>query len=129
MRIIERKLTKIVGKCLDGNHTKSFTKRLSKRDRIEYDHDGSQVTVFLWNSPIVRVDTKEKRMVLDSCNYETNTTKSRLNAFIRQFDGQVSGIYQKNWTWYRWTRCLLTGEDNPVEFNGKYEFDVACGIN
>jgi len=91
---------------------------------VEYDHEGSQVTVFLWNSPIVKVDTKERRMILDSCNYHTNTTKSRLNAFIQYFDPQVGGIYQKNWMWYRWARCALTGEDNPVEFNGKHEFTV-----
>ena len=47
MRKIERQLTETVDKCLNGNYTKSFSKRLSKRDRIEYDHEGSQVTVFL----------------------------------------------------------------------------------
>ena len=124
MRKIERQLGKIVDQCITGKYTKSFSKRLSKRDTVEYDHEGSQVTVFLWRSPIVRVDTKEKSMVLDSCNHETNTTKSRLNSFHQRFAQQVGGIIQKNWTWYRWTRCLLTGEDNPVEFNGKYEFTV-----
>ena len=124
MRKIERQLTETVDKCLNGNYTKSFSKRLSKRDTVEYDHEGSQVTVFLWNSPIVRVDTKEKRMILDSCNYETNTTKSRLNSFHQRFAPQVGGIIQKNWTWYRWDRCVLTGEDKLWEFIGKHEFSV-----
>ena len=124
MRKIERQLTETVDKCLNGKYTKSFSKRLSKRDTIKYDHGGSQVTVFLWNSPIVRVDTKEKRMILDSCNYETNTTKSRLNSFTRCFDPQGRGIFQKNWTWYLSTRCVLTGEHKPTEFNGKYEFPL-----
>ena len=124
MRIIEQKLTEIVQDCMLGKYTKSFSKSPSRRDVVEYDHERSQVTVFLWNSAIVKVDTKEKSMVLDSCRYHTNTTKSRLNAFIQQFDSQVGGIYQKDWTWYQWTRCVLTGEDNPVEFNGKYEFAV-----
>jgi hypothetical protein len=124
MRIIEDKLTRITHQCLLGNHTKSFTKRLTKRDRVEYDHEGSQVTVFLWNSPVVKVDTKERSMIVQSCGHETNTTKSRLNSFIQKFDSQVGGIYQKNWIWYRWARCALTGEDNPVEFNGKHEFTV-----
>ena len=122
MRKIERQLTETVGKCLNGNYTKSFSKRLSKRDRIEYDHEGSQVTVFLWKSPIVRVNTKEKRMIVQRCGHESNTTKSRLNAFTRIFDSQGSGIFQKNWVWYRWTREPLTGTDKSVEFNGKYEF-------
>ena len=124
MRKIERQLTKIVDMCLLGKCTKSFTKRLSKRDVVEYDHDGSQVTVFLWNSAIVKVDTKERSIIVQSCGHETNTTKSRLNSFIQKFDSQVGGIYQKNWIWYRWARCALTGEDNPVEFNGKHEFTV-----
>ena len=122
MRKIERQLTETVGKCLNGNYTKSFSKRLSKRDRIEYDHEGSQVTVFLWKSPIVRVNTKEKRMIVQSCGHESNTTKSRLNAFTRIFDSQVSGIFQKNWVWYRYVREPLTGTHKSVEFNGKYEF-------
>jgi len=63
-------------------------------------------------------------MVLRSCGYTTNTTKSRLNAFIQYFDPQVGGIYQKNWMWYQWTREPLTETDKSVEFNGKYEFSI-----
>ena len=124
MRKIERQLGKIVDQCLLGNYTKSFSKRLSKRDTVEYDHDRSQVTVFLWNSPIVRVDTKERSMIVQSCGHESNTTKSRLNSFTRFFDPQGRGIFQKNWTWYVSTRCVLTGEHKPMEFNGKYEFPL-----
>ena len=124
MRKIERQLGKIVGKCLDGKYTKSFEKRLSKRDVVEYDHDRSQVTVFLWNSPIVRVNTKERRMIVQSCGHESNTTKSRLNSFMQTFGSQVGGIYQKNWVWYRWEREPLTETDKSVEFNGKYEFSL-----
>ena len=125
MRIIEDKLTEIVRKCLNGNYTKSFSKSPSRRDRVEYNHERSQVTVFLWNSAIVKVDTKERRMILDSCSYHTNTTKSRLNSFIQHFDPQVGGIYQKNWTWYQWTREPLLETDKSVEFNGNYEFVVS----
>ena len=52
MRKIERQLGKIVDQCLLGNYTKSFSKRLSKRDTVKYDHGGSQVTVFLWFSTV-----------------------------------------------------------------------------
>ena len=124
MRIIEDKLCEIVQECQRGRFTKSFSKSLTKRDRVEYDHEGSQVTVFLWNSPIVKLDTKERSMIVQSCGHESNTTKSRLNSFMQYFGSQVGGIYQKNWIWYRASRCLLTGADNPVEFNGKHEFTV-----
>ena len=125
MRIIEQKLTEIVGDCFNGKYTKSFSKSPSKRDRVKYDHEGSQVTVFLWNSAIVKMDIKERRMIVRSCGHRTNTTKSRLNSFIQQFDSQVGGIYQKNWTWYQWTREPLLGTDKSVEFNGNYEFVVS----
>ena len=124
MRIIEDKLTKIVQDCLLGKYTKSFSKSPSRRDRVEYDHEGSQVTVFLWNSAIVKVDTKERSMIVQSCGYQSNTTKSRLNSFTRFFDPQGRGIFQKNWTWYLTTRCVLTGEHKPTEFKGKYEFPL-----
>ena len=124
MRVIEQKLTEIVGDCFNGKYTKSFSKSPSKRDRVKYDHEGSQVTVFLWNSAIVKMDIKERRMIVRSCGHRTNTTKSRLNAFIQQFDSQVGGIFQKNWTWYQWTREPLLETDKSVEFNGNYEFVV-----
>ena len=124
MRVIEQKLTEIVGDCFNGKYTKSFSKSPSKRDTVEYDHEGSQVTVFLWNSAIVKMDIKERRMIVRSCGHRTNTTKSRLNAFIQQFDSQVGGIFQKNWTWYQWTREPLLETDKSVEFNGNYEFVV-----
>ena len=124
MRIIEQKLTETVDKCLNGNYTKSFSKRLSKRDRIEYDHEGSQVTVFLWRSPIVRVDTKERSMIVQSCGHESNTTKSRLNSFTRFFDPQGRGIIQKNWTWYLTTIDPLLGIPKYLDFNGKYKFQL-----
>ena len=125
MRKIEDKLCEIVQECLRGKFTKSFGKSLTRRDRVEYNHERSQVAVLLWNSAIVRLNTKEKSMIVQSCGYESNTTKSRLNAFIQQFDSQVGGIYQKNWTWYQWTREPLTETDKSVEFNGKYEFVVS----
>jgi len=125
MRKIEDKLCEIVQECLRGKFAKSFSKSPSKRDTVEYDHEGSQVTVFLWNSPIVKVDIKERSVVLRSCGHRTNTTKSRLNSFIQYFDPQVGGIYQKNWTWYQWTREPLTETDKSVEFNGNYEFVVS----
>ena len=124
MRKIERQLTETVDKCLNGKYTKSFTKRLSKRDRIEYDHDGSQVTVFLWRSPIVRVDTKERRMIVQSCGHQTNTTKSRLNSFSLFFDPKRRGIIQKNWEWYVTAIDPLLGTPKLLNFNGKYEFQL-----
>ena len=33
--------------------------------------------------------------------WQSNTTKSRLNAIINEFtDGTKNGVFQKNWTWY-----------------------------
>ena len=125
MRKIEDKLCEITQECLRGKFTKSFSKSPSKRDTVEYDHGRQQVAVFLWNSPIVKLDIDERSMIVQSCGHETNTTKSRLNSFIQHFDPQVGGIYQKNWAWYQWTREPLLETDKSVEFNGNYEFVVS----
>ena len=124
MRKIEDKLCEIVQECLRGKFTKSFSKSPTKRDTVEYDHGRQQVAVFLWDPPIVKLDIDERSMIVQSCGHESNTTKSRLNSFMQYFGSQVGGIYQKNWTWYRWQREPLTETDKSVEFNGKYEFSI-----
>ena len=41
------------------------------------------------------------KLWINNCGYETNTTKSRLNALIDFVLGGIgNGIFQKNWNWY-----------------------------
>ena len=39
-------------------------------------------------------------LYINHCGWKTNTTKSRLNALISFVQGELSGIYQKNFEWY-----------------------------
>ena len=44
-------------------------------------------------------DHTKMTLGLSSCGWETNTTKSRLNALIQEFSFK-GGIFQKNFNWY-----------------------------
>tara|TARA_B100001057_G_scaffold377972_1_gene383299 strand:+ start:1104 stop:1445 length:342 start_codon:yes stop_codon:yes gene_type:complete len=40
-------------------------------------------------------------LVLFDGGWQSNTTKSRLNALINEFtDGTKNGVFQKNWSWF-----------------------------
>lgn len=55
-----------------------------------------RLRVFLHNSPIAEI-TADSVYICD-CGYQTATTKSRLNAILRELCG--AGIYQKQNKWY-----------------------------
>lgn len=55
-----------------------------------------RATVYLHGSPIAQVSPDT--VTVCDCGYQTATTKSRLNAILRELCG--AGIYQKNHTWY-----------------------------
>ena len=68
--------------------------KLSKRDYIETNKDVVNVT--LWNTTIAKIYTD--RVVVNSGNWRTVTTKSRLNAILREYCG--TGISQIKGRWY-----------------------------
>ena len=40
-------------------------------------------------------------LILFDGGWQSNTTKSRLNALINEFtDGTKNGVFQKNWSWF-----------------------------
>ena len=55
--------------------------------------------VFLHGHNIATLDHNTQALKLSSCGYETNTTKSRLNAILQ---GLIAGarVYQKQFDWY-----------------------------
>ena len=56
---------------------------------------------------------------ISSCGWETNTTKSRLNAFLDEVAFGVS-VFQKNWQWFlhdRRTTATIDFYDNMVVFS------------
>ena len=68
--------------------------KLSKRDYVETTADSIDVT--LWSTTIAKIYTD--RVVVNSGNWRTVTTKSRLNAILREYCG--TGINQVKGEWY-----------------------------
>ena len=57
------------------------------------------VEVFLHGNHIASVDTATNQLQIFDGGWQSNTTKSRLNALLNEFVPSM-GIFQKNWTWF-----------------------------
>jgi len=74
---------------------------------VEQNHHGVSYTpgyrriisARLHGSEIFAIEPGDNRVFYDSCGFETNTTKSRLNLFMRCFSDHC-GIYQKDFQWF-----------------------------
>ena len=90
MRKIEREMIQAI---IDR---KSFSKaNTSVTAEDEY------MSIRLHGHEIGRYFYNTMNLHLNNCGYETNTTKSRLNALIDfVFGGVGNGIFQRNFNWY-----------------------------
>ena len=69
--------------------------------RVEWDDSNNCYDVYLHGHRIACYYPSIQRLHINNCGYETNTTKSRLNAIIDfVFGGVGNGIFQSNWNWY-----------------------------
>jgi hypothetical protein len=75
----------------------------------------NRINVYLYGHPIAQI-THDSVDVCD-CGYQTTTTKSRLNAILRELCG--AGIYQKNHTWYG---VAIEEDDWEIEKNSRHIF-------
>lgn len=74
---------------------------------IEQNHHGVMhttgfsriISARLHGNEIFAIEPNENRAFYSSCGFETNTTKSRLNLFMKCFSPQC-GIYQKRFQWF-----------------------------
>ena len=83
-----------------------------------YTNDNNASLVYLHGNHIATV-TYNKLTVFDG-GWQSNTTKSRLNALINEFaDAYSCGIFQKNFSWF------LTDRNETVEFESGYTFATA----
>jgi len=57
------------------------------------------VEVFLHGNHIASLDTATHKLTIKDGGWQSNTTKSRLNALLEEFVPSM-GIFQKNWTWF-----------------------------
>lgn len=90
MRTIEEKIIETLNGC-NGEGLK----KLSCRDCVEV--DGGTKKYYLWNNLLFWNDA-ENNYCFSARGYNSQTTKSRLNAILWSFFKGV--IYQKNWEWF-----------------------------
>ena len=99
MRKIERQMIQAI--VDDRKHWSKDNTRVERNEEHPLSYD-----VYLHGHKIAAYYPKYTEELPDAlhinnCGYETNTTKSRLNAIIDfVFGGVGNGIFQHNWNWY-----------------------------
>ena len=78
------------------------------------------ISARLHRSEIFAIEPYDNHAFYDSCGYQTNTTKSRLNVLMNCFSPQY-GIYQKNFQWY------LSGE-NTLSVRPDKQWEGSCWL-
>ena len=82
--------------------------------------------VYLHDNLIAQVD--DKGIVLYDGGYQSNTTKSRLNAILSEHGIAGEGVFQKNWTWmirlYNGTEFFTTKFTNGMRLGALATSDL-----
>ena len=71
----------------------------SSNTQVSYNENTNCSSVYLHGHQIATVDHNTNAVKLDSCGYETVTTKSRLNALLSEVKYGCR-VFQKNWEWF-----------------------------
>ena len=68
-----------------------------RKDNTAVIHDGPDAFVYLHGNHIATV--KDRSLQIFDGGWQSNTTKSRLNALCHEF-AYGCGVFQKNWQWF-----------------------------
>ena len=90
MRKIEQQMNRAIANKTDWS---------SSNTRVEFNDFTNCSNVFLHGHNIATVDHTTNAVKLSSCGWQTNTTKSRLNAILSEVKYGCS-VFQKQWNWY-----------------------------
>ena len=90
----------------------------SGNTRVEITED-NKAFVYLHGNKIAVVD--EENVQLFDGGWQSNTTKSRLNAIIEEFLIPYQGVFQKNWNWF--VNVNIDHKD-PIPFVSGIALDV-----
>ena len=90
MRKLERQMNFAVSN--KGNWSGSNT-------QVNYNSNTNCSSIYLHGHLIATFDHNLKAVKLSSCGYQTNTTKSRLNALLEEVKWGCK-VFQKNWDWF-----------------------------
>jgi hypothetical protein len=93
MRKIEEQMLQAIR---DRRNWKSGNTRVVSTHFAHGDEVINRITVILHGSPIAIITPDQ--VDASDCGYQTTTTKSRLNAVLREFCG--AAIYQSSHKWY-----------------------------
>ena len=88
-----------------------------------FDNTIENCFVYLHGNHIATYNYADKELSLFDGGWQSNTTKSRLNALCNEF-ATGFGVFQKNWEWYVSDFQNVTKEfvDNTiVNYNGRWE--------
>ena len=85
--------------------------------QVTYNESTNCSSVRLHGHLIATYDHNLKAIKLDSCGYETVTTKSRLNALLDEVKYGCR-VFQKNWDWY------FSNNNQTVDF---WDGMILCG--
>ena len=110
MRLIEQQMNSAIRN--KQNFSKSNT-------MVRYDKAENLSSVYLHGHRIADYCHTKGKAWISSCGWETNTTKSRLNAFLYEVAYGVS-VFQKNWQWFlhdNRTTATIDFYDNMVVFS------------
>ena len=66
---------------------------------VSYNESTNCSSIFLHGHQIATFDHNLRAVKLSSCGYETNTTKSRLNAILDEVKSGCK-VFQKNFVWF-----------------------------
>ncbi len=103
MRKIEREMNRAISN--KANWSKSNT-------QVTYNDSTNCSSIYLHGHRISTFDHNTNAVKLDSCGYETVTTKSRLNAILDEVKYGAK-VFQKNWNWFvkyhSETACFFDG--------------------
>ena len=90
MRKIERQMNFAISNKADWS---------SSNTQVSFNSNTNCSSIYLHGHQIATFDHNLRAVKLDSCGYETNTTKSRLNAILDEvkYGGRV---FQKQWNWF-----------------------------
>ena len=90
MRKIERQMNFAISNKADWS---------SSNTRVEYNNNSNCSSVYLHGHQIATLDHNTNALKLDSCGYETVTTKSRLNAILEEVKYGCK-VFQRKFEWF-----------------------------
>ena len=114
MRKIERQMIQAVSSNLNW--------RLDNTE-VRYDADSGESNVYLHGNHIATIG--EDSMTIYDGGWQSNTTKSRLNALCDAFCVAGEGVFQKNFEWFVHKFVGMAGQSkvyNVDDFTNGYVF-------